>query len=197
MSVSCHVSSVQYSTDSSYLCTILSQAASQNCIGAERFLVHSSLYDSFVSEATTRIKDLKLGDVLSTDANEKQIDVGAMVTDRLFDQLEGLIKDAVEKGARCLVGGKRADPNVVGAGHYFEPTLLVDVKPDMAIAQQEIFAPVMTVLKFDTLDEAVEIANGTRYGLGASVFGKDKRECRYVMDRLECGMVCSNGTSPD
>ncbi|GAA5878136.1 hypothetical protein JCM16303_002857 [Sporobolomyces ruberrimus] len=168
------------------------QAASQNCIGAERFLVHSSLYDSFVSEATTRIKDLKLGDVLSTDANEKQIDVGAMVTDRLFDQLEGLIKDAVEKGARCLVGGKRADPNVVGAGHYFEPTLLVDVKPDMAIAQQEIFAPVMTVLKFDTLDEAVEIANGTRYGLGASVFGKDKRECRYVMDRLECGMVCSN-----
>lgn len=63
----------------------------------------------------------------------------------------------------------------------------------MAIAQQEIFAPVMTVIKYDTLDEAVEIANGTRYGLGASVFGRDKRECRYVMDRLECGMVCSNG----
>ncbi|GAA5972474.1 hypothetical protein JCM3765_001212, partial [Sporobolomyces pararoseus] len=168
------------------------QAASQNCIGAERFLVHSSLYDSFVATAESRIKDLKLGDVLSANAAGKQIDVGAMVTDRLFDQLEGLIRDAVDAGARCLVGGKRASKELVGEGHYFEPTLLVDVKPDMLIAQQEIFAPVMTVLKYDTLDEAVEIANGTRYGLGASVFGKSKRDCRYVMDRLECGMVCSN-----
>ncbi|GAA5824733.1 hypothetical protein JCM5353_004423 [Sporobolomyces roseus] len=168
------------------------QAASQNCIGAERFLVHSSLYDSFVSEATTRIKDLKLGDVLSPNANDRQIDVGAMVTDRLFDALEGLIEDAVKNGARCLVGGKRASPDLVGAGHYFQPTLLVDVKPEMAIAQQEIFAPVMTVLKYDTLDEAVALANGTRYGLGASVFGRSKKDCRYVMDRLECGMVCSN-----
>ena len=65
----------------------------------------------------------------------------------------------------------------------------------MAIAQQEIFAPVMTVLMYDTLDEAVALANGTRYGLGASVFGRSKRDCRYVMDRLECGMVCSNGES--
>lgn len=67
--------------------------------------------------------------------------------------------------------------------------------PEMAIAQQEIFAPVMTVLQYDTLDEAVELANGTRYGLGASVFGKNKKDCRYVMNRLECGMVCSNGES--
>lgn len=101
-----------------------SQAASQNCIGAERFLVHSSLYESFVSTAKTRVEDLQLGDVLSSDANEKRIDVGAMVTDRLFDSLERLIRDAVDKGARCLVGGKRAN---LPAGHYFEPTLLVDV----------------------------------------------------------------------
>ncbi|CEQ41728.1 SPOSA6832_03470 [Sporobolomyces salmonicolor] len=168
------------------------QAASQNCIGAERLLVHSSLYDSFVASMTVRVQDLKLGDVLSPSAASKQIDVGAMVTDRLFGQLEGLIEDAVKGGARCLVGGKRAKKEDVGEGLYFQPTLLVDVKPDMAIAQQEIFAPVMTVLKYDTLAEAVEIANGTRYGLGASVFGKSKKQCRWVMDRLECGMVCSN-----
>jgi acyl-CoA reductase-like NAD-dependent aldehyde dehydrogenase len=63
----------------------------------------------------------------------------------------------------------------------------------MAIAQQEIFAPIMAVMRYDTLEEAVELANGTRYGLGASVFGRSRHECRYVMDRLECGMVCSNG----
>lgn len=69
----------------------------------------------------------------------------------------------------------------------------------MAIAQEEIFAPVMTVTKYNSLDEAVRIANGIRYGLGASVFGKKKDECRYVMERLDCGMVCSNdfgGASP-
>lgn len=66
----------------------------------------------------------------------------------------------------------------------------------MAIAQNELFAPVMTVMKYDTLEEGVEIANGTRYGLGASVFGKDKKQCRWIMDRLDCGMVCSNGTLP-
>ncbi|GAA6021484.1 hypothetical protein JCM10207_005774 [Rhodosporidiobolus poonsookiae] len=166
------------------------QSMSQNCIGVERFLVHSSLYDTFSSTMAPPIAALRAGDVLAQGAADKQIDVGAMVTDRLFDRLEEMIEEAVSQGARCLVGGKRATD--VGAGHYFQPTLLVDVTPSMAIAQQEVFAPVMTVLKYNTLEEAVALANGTRYGLGASVFGRNKRDCRWVMDRLECGMVCSN-----
>ena len=68
--------------------------------------------------------------------------------------------------------------------------------PDMEIAQEEIFAPVMAVMRYDALEEAVRLANGTRYGLGASVFGRDQAECRFVVDRLECGMVCSNGELP-
>ncbi|GAA6046801.1 hypothetical protein JCM3770_005649 [Rhodotorula araucariae] len=165
------------------------QSGGQNCIGTERFLVHSSLYESFVSTMRERISALELGDVLSPSAAGQQIDVGAMISDRLFSDLEGLIAQAVKEGARCLVGGKRAD---VSAGHFFQPTLLVDVTPSMAIAQQEIFAPVMTVMSYETLDEAIALANGTRYGLGAAVFGRSQTECRYVMDRLECGMVCSN-----
>ncbi|BGP03337.1 Meiotic Sister-Chromatid recombination aldehyde dehydrogenase [Rhodotorula toruloides] len=166
------------------------QSGGQNCIGTERFIVHSTLYDSFVDTMTRRVSDLKLGDVLAPNSASTQIDVGAMVSDRLFDRLEELIADAVKDGARCLVGGKRASG--VAPGHFFQPTVLVDVTRSMAIAQQEIFAPVMTVMRYETLDEAVEIANGTRYGLGASVFGRDRRECGYVMERLECGMVCSN-----
>jgi len=166
-----------------------------------------------------RISLLQLGDVLSPDAAGKQIDVGAMISDRLFGELEDLIAEAVKEGARCLVGGERAQKDVLGAGHYFQPTLLVDVcvpfrcssrghalddtcshelppldsTPSMRIAQQEIFAPVMTVMRYETLDEAIALANGTRYGLGAAVFGRSQKECRYVMDGLECGMVCSNG----
>ncbi|GAA5962802.1 hypothetical protein JCM8115_001962 [Rhodotorula mucilaginosa] len=165
------------------------QSGGQNCIGAERFIVHSSLYANFTDMMAARIKALKLGDVLSPESADQQVDVGAMVTDRLFDRLEGLIAQAVKGGAKCLVGGRRASDR---HGHYFEPTLLVDVTPDMEIAQEEIFAPVMTVMRYDALEEAVRLANGTRYGLGASVFGKDRADCRFVMDRLECGMVCSN-----
>lgn len=193
-----------------------SQSMSQNCIGIERFIIPSSLYTSFIETMTARVADLRPGDVLSPSAATKRIDVGAMVTDRLFDRLEALIDDAVKNGARCLVGGKRAKMADVGPGHYFQPTLLVDVcaplpsfvppalttnallpfsSPDMKIAQQELFAPVMLVLNpYEMLEEAVELANGTRFGLGASVFGRDKKQCRWVMERLDCGMVCSNGT---
>lgn len=107
-----------------------SQAAGQNCIGVERFLVHSSIYDTFVTEMTTRVADLRVGDVLANARPEdksKRVDVGAMVTDRLFDELEELIADAVKDGARCLVGGKRIIREEFPSGHYFAPTLLVDV----------------------------------------------------------------------
>ncbi|ORY51776.1 putative meiotic recombination-related protein [Leucosporidium creatinivorum] len=171
------------------------QAAGQNCIGVERFLVHSSIYSSFITDMTSRVSDLRVGDVLAHAGPEdksKRIDVGAMVTDRLFDELEGLIAEAVSQGARCLFGGKRIVHEEFPSGHYFAPTLLVDVTPSMRIATQEIFAPVMTVLKYDTLEEAVSIANGTRYGLGASVFGKNKQHCQYIVDNIQSGMVCTN-----
>ena len=100
------------------------QSGGQNCIGVERFIVHSSLYVEFIDMMTARIKALKLGDVLAPDGADQQIDVGAMVTDRLFDRLEGLIAQAVKGGARCLVGGRRVSDR---RGHYFEPTLLIDV----------------------------------------------------------------------
>lgn len=103
---------------------LTSQSGGQNCIGAERFIVHSTLYARFVDMMAPRVKALKLGDALSPDNADKPIDMGAMVTDRLFDRLETLISEAVKDGARCLVGGKRVNDR---PGHYFEPTLLVDV----------------------------------------------------------------------
>ena len=107
-----------------------SQAAGQNCIGVERFLVHASIYDTFVTEMTSRVADLRVGDVLAHAGpgdKTKRVDVGAMVTDRLFDELEELIAEAVKGGARCLVGGKRHTDAEFSSGHYFAPTLLVDV----------------------------------------------------------------------
>lgn len=90
----------------------------------ERFLVHKSLCEKFIAMMQPRVAQLQLGDVLAPDAASRQIDVGAMVTDRLFGRLEELIAQAETLGARCLVGGKRAADL---DGHYFQPTLLVDV----------------------------------------------------------------------
>lgn len=175
-----------------------SQAAGQNCIGIERFIVAAPIYSTFISAMTLRVKSLKLNDVLSHPAGKnlsdiERTDVGAMVTDRLFDKLEGLIEEAVKDGARLIVGGKRYVHPEFPTGHYFSPTLLVDVTPTMAIAQEELFSPVMLVMKFDLVGEAIVMANGTRYGLGASVFGRGEKECAYVVDRIKAGMVCTNG----
>lgn len=140
------------------------QAAGQNCIGVERFVVHAALYQRFVDEMVPRVHALRLGDVMSVPIGagakaRPRIDVGAMVTDRLFDRLEGLIQEAVRDGARLLIGGKRFTHPDHPQGHYFEPTLLVDVTPTMAIAQQEVFAPVMTVIKVASKEEAVAVAS--------------------------------------
>lgn len=132
-----------------------------------------TLYDDFVGEMTVRVKHLRQGDILADGTGRnltdlERTDVGAMVTDRLVARLEELIQLAVADGARLLVGGHRWINPEFPQGHYFKPTLLVDVTPQMLIAREEVFAPIMTVMAYDTLEEAVALANSTRYGLGAS-----------------------------
>ncbi|KAH8922056.1 putative aldehyde dehydrogenase-like protein C21C3 [Atractiella rhizophila] len=172
------------------------QSGGQNCIGIERILVHEKKYEAVVKEMEKVMKPLRCGSALASwfaDGEDKQkVDVGSMISDRSFDGLEKMIQGAVKEGARVLVGGKRFEHPTWKEGYYFQPTLLVDVKKDMAIAQQECFAPIAAIYKFSTVDEAIEIANSTKYGLGASVFGRSKKACDYVISRLKCGMVSSN-----
>jgi hypothetical protein len=118
--------------------------------------------------------------------------MGAMVSSARFDELEQLIADAVAAGARLLAGGKRHDHPDYPAGHYFQPTLLVDATPGMVIAQTELFAPVMLVMRYDAIDEGIALANSTRYALGASVYGRSKRECDYAIERINAGLISSN-----
>lgn len=113
-----------------------SQAAGQNCIGVERFIVTAPIYSTFLSTMTPLVASLTVGDILAPRASDaRSPDVGAMVSDRLFPKLEKLIEDAVAKGARCLVGGKRWKGEEGDRGSYFQPTLLVDVTEEMDIAR--------------------------------------------------------------
>ncbi|WWD20400.1 hypothetical protein CI109_104876 [Kwoniella shandongensis] len=157
------------------------QSSGQNCIGIELFLVHRSQYSRFIEIMTPRVSALRPG-----------YDVGSLISHTPIQRLESILSSAQSSGARILSGGKAHHHPTYAQGAYFEPTLVVDVTMDMDIAQEELFAPVMTVVPYDDVDEAIGWLNKSRFGLGAGVYGKSQAECRRVAEKLECGMVAIN-----
>lgn len=168
------------------------QAAGQNCIGIERIVACPAVYNKLVAILAPRIRALRVGSGLDSTEPGSQVDMGAMVSAASFSRLEELIQSAVKDGARLLVGGERLSHPVHRSGHYFKPTLLVDVTPDMAIAKEECFAPVCVLIRANSVENAVEIANSPEFGLGASVFGKENAEIDTIVKLLKTGMVAVN-----
>ncbi|KAH8099755.1 meiotic sister-chromatid recombination aldehyde dehydrogenase [Cristinia sonorae] len=170
------------------------QNAGQNCIGIERVIVHSSQYDQVYRILNERAQQLRLGCAISRpmDGHIPTVDCGAMISSHRFPELKNLIETAINHGATCEAGGDVWNHPYYEHGLFFLPTVLGNVDPHSLIAQKEVFAPIVLVMKYETLDEAVDIANGTRYGLGASVFGPDQERCEQIAQRLVCGMVAIN-----
>ena len=158
-------------------------AAGQNCLAAERTLVMEGIYDRFVARVAELAGTLRQGT-----PQDEHVDVGALVTEQQLAIVERLVDDAIEKGARAVVGGKRAKR----AGHFFEPTVLVDVTPDMAIMQEETFGPVMAICRVEDEEEAIRVANGTQYGLSATVLSKSAARARRIADRIVSGSASIN-----
>lgn len=166
------------------------QSAGQNCIGVERVIACPAVYEPLIALVEPRIRALRLGSALDDDPDA--VDVGAMISPASFPRLEATLAEAVAQGARLLVGGSRfhhpAHPN----GHYFSPTLLVDVTPTMRVAREELFGPIFVVMRAASLADAVQIANSTPYGLGASVFGSNAHDLESVVRGVRAGMVSVN-----
>ena len=158
-------------------------AAGQNCLAAERTLVHEGIYDAFVARVTELAGQLRQGHSL-----EERVDIGALVTPQQLAIVQHLVDDAVAKGARAVVGGKRLDR----PGNYFAPTVLADCTPDMKIMREETFGPVMCIAKIASDQEAVRVANGTQYGLGATVISKDRRRAKRLADAIITGSASIN-----
>ncbi|EDO17689.1 hypothetical protein Kpol_1004p66 [Vanderwaltozyma polyspora DSM 70294] len=167
------------------------QSSGQNCIGIERVIVSQKNYDKLVKIIDDRMtKDpMRLGSDID---RVKDVDMGAMISDNRFQELENLVNDAVAKGARLLHGGSRYENPDFPLGHYFQPTVLVDVTPDMKIAQNEVFGPILVMMKASDTNDCIQLANSAPFGLGGSVFGADTTECNYVADRLQTGNVAIN-----
>ncbi|KAL2122085.1 hypothetical protein VTJ04DRAFT_2540 [Mycothermus thermophilus] len=162
------------------------QASGQNCIGIERIVATPAIYDKLVSLLEPRVRALRLG---------QDADVGAMISAASFDRLEALIADAVRRGARLLAGGKRHVHPAHPKGHYFTPTLLVDVTPDMPIANEECFAPVMVLMRTPSgsAEDVLAVANAPNFGLGSSVFGSESDpRLEKIVRGIKAGMIAVN-----
>ena len=138
----------------------------QICMSVERIYVEEPVYDEFVAKLTAEVGRLRQG---ADDARDPK-DVGAMTSPNQTAIVEDHVNDALATGARALTGGKRVD----GPGDYFEPTVLVDVDHSMKVMRDETFGPVVGVMKVRDSEEALRLANDTRYGLSGSVFGEKR-----------------------
>lgn len=165
------------------------QSAGQNCVGIERIIATPVVYSKLVELLEPRIRALRQGDPLQ---HEEDVDVGATISDAGFSKLENLISEAVEQGARLLIGGKRHVNPRAPKGHYFAPTLLVDVTRTMSIANEELFGPVCVIMRASNVSDAIAITNSTPYGLGCSVFGSNQRDLEAVTSGVSVGMVAVN-----
>ncbi len=157
--------------------------AGQICMSVERIYVEEPAYDEFVAKLTGEVGRLRQG----PDAKGHGMEVGAMTSPNQIGIVEDQVEDALTSGARALTGGKRA----ASAGDYFEPTVLVDVDHSMKVMRDETFGPVVGVMKVRDAEEALRLANDSRYGLSGSVFGEKDRAER-VARRVECGAVNVN-----
>lgn len=165
----------------------IASSAGQICVCASRLLIQDSIYDAFVEKLKAKFDGLRIGDPM-----DPETQVGPVIDRGQFDKIMGYIDAGVAAGAKLLSGGKRVTGGICDKGLYIAPALFVDVKPDMSIANEEIFGPVLSVLRFSTEEEAVRIANGTKYGLGAAVWTKDIYRAMRVSRALEAGTVWVN-----
>ncbi|KAF8648379.1 hypothetical protein HU200_064965 [Digitaria exilis] len=154
------------------------------CVAASRVYVQESIYDRFEKKLAERMKSWVVGDPL----NDPRVNQGPQVDKAQYERVLGYIDHGKREGATLLTGGKPCGQK----GYYIEPTVFSNVKEDMIIAKEEIFGPVMCLMKFKTVEEAIGLANGSRYGLGAGVVTRDLDVANQVVRSVRAGLVWVN-----
>ncbi|MGY8963057.1 MAG: aldehyde dehydrogenase family protein, partial [Rhodospirillales bacterium] len=155
----------------------------QTCVCANRFLVQDAVYNAFAEKLALAVGALRVGNGLEGD-----VDQGPLIDEAAVLKVEALVDNAVKGGANILSGGQRHDLG----GTYYQPTILTGMKPEMAMAKEEIFGPVATLFRFSTEQEAIAMANDTQYGLAAYFYGQNLGRVWRVAESLEYGMVGIN-----
>ncbi len=162
-------------------------ATGQTCIAGSRVLVHESIHDEFIEKFLEMAKTARMGDPMSLDTQ-----VGPVTTRPQFEKILSCIENAKAEGATCVLGGKVADRPECGEGWFVEPTVFTNVTNDMTIAQEEVFGPVLSVIKFSEDEEAYQMANDTDYGLAAGIWTNDTKRMFTAAKKVRAGNVWTN-----
>ncbi|MGE0180052.1 MAG: aldehyde dehydrogenase [Sphingomonas sp.] len=162
-------------------------ASGQSCIAGSRLLIENSIHDAFVDRLVEKASAAKLGDPMRADTQ-----VGPVTTREQFEKILAYIESGRAEGAHCVLGGGPGDAAEPASGLFIAPTIFTGVRPYMRIAQEEIFGPVLAVMRFDSEEEAIEIANGTAFGLAAGVWTSDLTRALRLERNLEAGTVWIN-----
>ncbi|MBX3137051.1 aldehyde dehydrogenase family protein [Candidatus Obscuribacterales bacterium] len=161
--------------------------AGQRCTATSRIIVHKKVYEEFSKKFVERAKALKIGDGL-----DPKIDVGPVVSKSQLESVHEYVEIGKNEGAKLLFGGNILTEGDLAKGCFHEPTIFGDVKASMRIAQEEIFGPVTAIIPVADFDEAIEVANGTEYGLSLSMYTKDVNRAFQAIEELESGIVYIN-----
>ena len=159
----------------------------QRCTATSRVIVEEAIYDEFMEQLIDRTSKLKIGDGL-----DPEVDVSPVASKAQFDIVMEYIGIGTEEGAELVQGGHAVTGGIFDQGYYIEPTIFADVQTDMRIAQEEIFGPVLTVLKAKDLEDSIQIANSVKFGLSSSVYTKDLTQAFEYINTVESGMVHVN-----
>ena len=165
--------------------------AGQACISPNRFYVHRAQYDAFVETLTARVAKMKAGD-----GREDGVAIGPLVNQAAVAKVDDQVRDAVAKGAEAVIGGAPLTDGALGAGHFYAPTVLANVTPEMKIYREETFGPVAPVIRYDDDDDLVALANDTDYGLAAYIYTRDLSRAMRLFEGLRFGIIGVNDINP-
>jgi acyl-CoA reductase-like NAD-dependent aldehyde dehydrogenase len=161
----------------------------QSCIASKRFIVVKKIADEFIEKFVEKTEKLKVGDPLEDDT-----DIGPLVNSTAVESIDGIVKRSIKEGAQLLTGGHRKDIKINGnvRGYFYSPTIFKNVTEDMELAQEETFGPVAPILTVEDEKEAVEVANNTKFGLGASIWTQNLGKAEKYSKAVEAGIVTVN-----
>ncbi|PLS16133.1 aldehyde dehydrogenase family protein [Bacillus sp. M6-12] len=166
------------------------RSTGQKCTATSRVLVHSGIYDEFKQKLLNKIKELKVGNGLNSDTW-----MGPCASENQLNSVLSFIQKGIQEGAKILHGGKQCDAEELRNGFFVEPTVFDNVKSNMKIAQEEIFGPVLALIKVDSLEDALDIANDVKYGLSASIFTTNISNILSFINEVDAGLLRINSES--
>ena len=159
----------------------------QRCTATSRVVVEEKVYEAFIEKIVTQVKKLKVGN-----GSKADVDMGPLASESQFKKVLGHIATGKEEGATLLLGGNPMSGPEYGAGYFVDPTIFTDVSQDMSLAQEEVFGPVLSVVKAKDFDDAVDIANNVKFGLSSSIYTRDIGAAFQFIDEIDVGMVHVN-----